>query len=115
MRLLRLAKAYARWAYYKVVTERALLDRYRQEHGHALSLDFPQECYQTRFELAFDLDSTPVQYGHVAYTYPTGALCGTQLLWFHAGPLDEKSFQHVNCPVCLHLWERRGLTLGGAQ
>jgi hypothetical protein len=75
------------------------------------SLDFPQDCYLTRFELGYDVDSTPHQYKHICHTYPSGALCGTKLLWFHAGALTTDNFTTVDCPVCVHLWERRGLAL----
>lgn len=89
--------------------------RYRAEHEGEQSLEFPEDCYVSGFDIAFDVDSTPHQYTHVAYTYPSGALCGTKLLWFHGGPLTAQNLDLVDCPTCLHIWQKRGLVLGGTE
>lgn len=100
------------WVTWKLVEEPAVLERYEQERRRD-GRPFPEECYRSGYELAFDVDSTPVQYAHICGTYPTGALCGTKLLWFHAGPLTPAKFEKVNCPTCLDLWKGRGLVLDG--
>lgn len=101
----------AKWLRWKLVTERAELDRYQAEHRQTQTLEFEENSYSNHFEIAFDTDATPKQYSHIAYAYPSGALCGTKLLWFHGGRLTERTLREVNCPVCLHLWEKRALTL----
>lgn len=97
------------------IDRRWLLQRFRQEHHPEGSLEFPKDCYENRFEVAFDVDATPHQYCHIAYNYPSGALCGTKLLWGHGGPLTEEWLTKVDCPVCLHLWEKRGLCIESAE
>jgi hypothetical protein len=87
------------------------LQRFRQEHEHSHPLEFPENCYVSGFEFAFDVETTPHQYCHITYKYPSGALCGTKLLWFHGGPLTEERFHMVDCPTCLHIWEKRGLSI----
>ena len=118
----RTAAAYATVNCYHIDTEvglRLFADTIRQYYDMMLgrhsseppNLYFLPEHYVTRFEIAYDVDSTPHQYKHICYTYPTGALCGTKLLWFHGGALTESNFGEVDCKVCLHLWEKRGLSL----
>lgn len=91
------------------------LARYRSEHEGERSFAFPKECYTEGFDIAYDTDTTPHQYLHVAYRYPSGALCGTKLLWGHGGPLTEAHLARVDCPLCLHIWKMRGLKVSAPE
>lgn len=81
----------------------------------AVDAGFSDDSYLNRFEIGYDVDNTVHQYSHICHTYPTGALCGTKLLWFHGGPLGVANFKRVDCKTCLHLWDRRGLSFQSGE
>jgi hypothetical protein len=57
------------------------------------------------FETGLDDDDLDKhQFMHICHEYPGKALCQSERLWFHVGPITAADLQRIDCAECIRLF-----------